>query len=162
MWSRFDSDVVIDLTTDKEEKGNLCRGPVIYPLYLSGLYWSIVNNKREGKGEPFNNISGTRTSVLFSEPRSIKCVTNKGQVKTAITGPAKHRLLSDPLHLRARLQKLWSVVVVFVWAPPSLSLRPPFICYFNYDDPFSSLAFETEWLFQMIPHMKMDNAKNEE
>lgn len=30
MWSRFDSDLVIDLTTDK--------GPVIYPLYLSGLY----------------------------------------------------------------------------------------------------------------------------
>lgn len=33
---------------------------------------------------------------------------------------------------------------------------------FNYDDPFSSLVFGTGWLFQMIPHMKMDNAKNEE
>lgn len=92
----------------------------------------------------------------------IKCVTNKGQVKTAITGPAKHMLLSDSLHLRARLQKLWSVFVVFAWAPPSLSLRPPFICYFNYDYPSSSLTFGTEWLFQMIPHMEMDNAKKEE
>lgn len=38
MWGRLDSDLVIDLTTDKEERGNLRRGPLMYPLYLSGLY----------------------------------------------------------------------------------------------------------------------------